>query len=324
MRTTSDKSAPTALQFAGYVEHVQVEIELRQMRYFLAVAEERNFTRAAARCHVAQPSLSKQIHEIENCLGAKLFERLPRDVRLTEAGRIFQKEAELAVEHSRRASSLVKGFRQQGQRPIKIGLSHLGDLPHTRSLIATAQKSVVANSTDVISGYSKELRVALLRGGLDLAVVDLPIKENGISLVPLYPEALIAWLPEKHPLTVHPMVRLFDLKREQFALLPERVDPGSVAIQAAMEQVGIEAGAIHSASSLIELLDQVAVSKCIGLTRRSVGRLRREGIISKPLHNPIQLETALAWRSDNRSPSMVSFRDALIAFSRRECTRCSA
>jgi LysR family transcriptional regulator, hca operon transcriptional activator len=324
MRTTSDKSAPVALQFAGYVKHVQVEIELRQMRYFLAVAEERNFTRAAMRCHVAQPSLSKQIHEIENCLGAKLFERLPRDVRLTEAGRIFQKEAELAVEHSRRASSQVRAFKQQGQRPIRIGLSNLCDLPHVQCLVATAQKSVVANSTDVISGHSRELRVALLRGELDLAVIDLPVKADGVSVVPLYPEALIAWLPEKHPLTVRPMVRFFDVKREHFVLLSERVDPGSSVVQTAMEQAGIEAGAIHAASSLIELFDQVALSKCIGLTRRSAGRLRREGIISKPLHHPIQLETSLAWRSDNRSPSMVSFRDALIAFSQRGRTRRSA
>jgi len=324
MRTTSDKSAPTALQFAGYVEHVQVEIELRQMRYFLAVAEERNFTRAASRCHVAQPSLSKQIHEIENCLGAKLFERLPRDVRLTEAGMIFQKEAELAVEHSRRASSQVRAFKQQGQRPMKIGLSHLCDLPHVQSLIAAAQNSAVASSTGVISGYSRELRVALLRGELDLAVIDLPVKAEGVSVVSLYAEPSITWLPEKHPLTVRPMVRLFDVKREHFVLLSERVDPGSVAVRTAMKHSGIEAGAIHSASSLIDLFDRVAMSKHIGLTRHSAGRLRREGIISRPLHNPLQLETALAWRSDNRSPSMISFRDALIAFSQRECLRCSA
>ena len=61
------------------------------MRYFLAVAEERNFTRAAKRCHVAQPSLSKQIHGIEQILGAKLIERLPREARLTDAGEIFKR-----------------------------------------------------------------------------------------------------------------------------------------------------------------------------------------------------------------------------------------
>lgn len=294
------------------------------MQYFLAVAEERSFTRAALRCHVAQPSLSKQIHEIESLLRTKLFERLPRDVRLTEAGRVFRKEAERAVEHSRRAESLVRAFEQQGQASIKIGLSCLCDLPRVRSLMATAQRSIKSNGTEVTSGHSQELRVALLRGELDLAIIDLPMKVDGINTVPLCAEPLIAWLPEKHPLTSRPMVRFFDLKREPFVLLSERADPGSVVVRAAMEHAGVEAGAIHSTASLIELLDQVALSKYTGLTRRSVGRLRREGILSKPLHNPVHLETALAWRSDNRSASMISYRDALIAFSQRECTRRSA
>lgn len=296
---------------------MQVEIELRQMQYFLAVAEERNFTRAALRCHVAQPSLSKQIHEIESRLGAKLFERLPRNVRLTKAGKVFQEEAERAVEHSRRAASLVRAFERQEQRPLKIGVSLLCNLPRVRSLIATTRKSVNTVGADIVIDHSRELRLWLLRGELNLAVVDMPMKADGISVVPLHAESLIAWLPEKHPLTVRPMVRFFDLKQEQFVLLPEGVDPGSVVVQAAMEHAGIAAGAVHSASNLIELLDEVAISQYIGLTRRSIGRLRRNGILSKPLHNPVRLETAIAWRSGNRSPSMMSFRDALIAFSQR-------
>jgi DNA-binding transcriptional LysR family regulator len=296
---------------------VQVEIELRQMRYFLAVAEERNFTRAAKRSHVAQPSLSKQIHEIENTLGAKLFERLPRDVRLTDAGRVFEQEAARALEHSRRAVSLVQDLEREKKRELHIGLSTLCDLPRLRDIVATTHKSMQPCAMELISGGSEELRLGLLRGRLDLAVVDLPIRGAEISLLPICTEPLIAWLPERHALTARPMVRFFDLKQEQFVLLSDSIDPGSVVVGNPMQQAGIKASSIHSVPSLIELLDHVALRKSIGLTRRSAGRLRRDGVISKPLHSSIQLETALAWRADNRNPTMFSFRDALIAFSQR-------
>jgi DNA-binding transcriptional LysR family regulator len=295
---------------------VQTEIELRQMRYFLAVAEERNFTRAAKRCHVAQPSLSKQIHEIESCLGAKLFERLPRDVRLTDAGAIFQREAARALEHSHRAASLVLALQREKKQALRIGVSRLCDLPRLQGLIATAQKLAKLCAPELISGYSQELRLRLLRGGLDLAVVDLPIRGSEVTVLPISTEPLIAWLPEEHALAARPMVRFFDLKREQFVLLSESLDPGSFVIRNAVQQAGIAAASIHSVPSLIELLDQVALSRCIGLTRSSTGRLRREGVISKPFHSSVQLETAIAWRADNRNSAMLSFRDALIAFSR--------
>lgn len=299
---------------------MQTEIELRQMRYFLAVAEERNFTRAARRCHVAQPSLSKQIHEIENTLGAKLFERLPREVRITEAGTVFQREAARTLEHSRRAASLVRALGREKTRALRVGMSILCDLPCIQGLVATAQKSAQLCTTEPISSCSQELRLGLLRGELDLAFLDLPIRESGISVLPVCTEPLIAWLPERHALAARPMVRFFDLKREQFVLLSEGIDPGSVLVRNAIQQAGIEDSPIHSVPSLIELLDQVALSRYTGLTRRSAGRLRREGIISKPLHGSVQLETAIAWRADNRNSAMLSFRDALIAFSQRAST----
>ena len=99
------------------------------MRYFMAVAEERNFTRAAASCHVAQPSLSKQIKEMETRLGAKLFERQTRRTRLTKAGRVFEREAKQTLEHSRRAVSLVLAIARQAERPLNVGISTLTDLP---------------------------------------------------------------------------------------------------------------------------------------------------------------------------------------------------
>lgn len=312
--------SPEDSVFLGYVEDVQVEIELRQIRYFLAVAEERNFTRAAVRCRVAQPSLSKQIHEIEISLGAKLFERLPREARLTDAGKVFRKEAGKAMEYAQRAVSLVQTAERRKKRALQLGLSQLCDLPLVQRLVLTARKSIKECSVESVSGSSPQLLLDLLRGKLDLAIVELPIAERGLSFRLLLSEPLMAALPERHPLAARPMVRLFELKNDQFVLLSPKIDTGTIVVRNALREAGVESSAIQEASGLIELLDKVALQRHIGLVRSSATRLRREGVIFKPLAGSIRLETAIAWRTDDRNPAMLSFRDALIAFGQRAAT----
>jgi DNA-binding transcriptional LysR family regulator len=283
------------------------------MRYFLAVAQERSFTRASRRCHVAQPSLSRQIRALELSLGTRVFERLPREIRITAAGRVFEQEARQALEHCRRAVSLVRALEREKNQQLKIGLSVLSDLPRMHASVERAQKAVPELSMDCRQENTADLLLALLRGKLDLAIVDLPVKERGIGIHALHSEPLIAVLPQGHFLSARPMVRLFELKREQVILLSGRTDVAVVSIDAMLQQAGMVSS--HTVSSVIELLDHVAVQRSFGLMRASAGRLRRDGVISKPLANSIQLETAIAWRTDDRNPAMVSFRDAVIAFS---------
>jgi DNA-binding transcriptional LysR family regulator len=306
--------------FISYVGSVAIEIELRQMRYFLAVAQERSFTRAAARCHVAQPSLSRQIHAIEERLGTRLFDRLSHTVRITAAGRVFEKEAVRTLEHSRRAVSLVRAFEHENSQALRIGLSSQCDLPRVRSLVEKAQKCVNKISVVCVTGCTAELSLALLRGKLDLAVVDLQIGEREIDTFPIHSEPLVAVLPHRHPLVERPMVRLFELKKERFVLVSPQIDPGSRSVEAMLSESGIEVSSLSGVSNLIELLDHVALHRSIGLMRNSACRLRRDDVVCKPLAGSIQLETATAWRKENCNPRMVSLRDALIAFGQRSST----
>jgi DNA-binding transcriptional LysR family regulator len=303
--------------FLAYVDQVRVEIELRKMQYFLAIAEERSFTRAAKRCHVAQASLSRQIRSMEIGLEAQLFERLPRDIRLTQAGKVFRKEASKALEHSHRAVSLVRSLKREKDQKLRIGLSTLCDLPRLRALVETARKSAEQVVVDCITAYTSELLLALHRGRLDLAVVDLPIRSRGLSLLPIRSEPLIAVLPQNHPLAQRPMIRLFEVKKEQLTILSRQIDPASVNVEAMLLKAGIGASSIVPAANLIELLDHLPVHRSIGLMRSSAGRLRREDVLYKPLADSVQLETAIAWRTENRSSQLLSFRDALIAFGQR-------
>ena len=287
------------------------------MRYFLAIAEERSFTRAAKRCHVAQSSLSRQIRAMEIDLDSQLFERLPRETRLTQAGRIFEKEANKSLEHSRRAVLLVSALIREKDRKLRIGISTLCNLPRIRALIETARGASGQIAVECVTGYTSELIVALHRGSLDLALVDLPLKSRGAGLYPISSESLIAVLPKNHPLARRPMVRLFELKKEQIAMVSRRVDPGSIGVETMLVKAGISVASIVPVASLIELLDHVAVHHSVGLMRTSAGRLKRDDVLHKPLADSIQLEAAIAWRAENRSSQVMSFRDALIAFGQR-------
>jgi len=287
------------------------------MQYFLAIAEEHSFTRAAKRCHVAQASLSRQIRSMETGLEAQLFERLPRDIRLTPAGKVFRKEASKAVEHSYRAVSLVRSLKREKDQMLRIGLSTLCDLPRLRALVETARKSAEQVALEHITAYTPELLLALHRGRLDLAVIDLPIRSRGIALFPIQSEPLIAVLPQNHPLAQRPMIRLFELKKEPLTILSRHVDPGLVNVEAMLLKAGIGASSIVLVANLIELLDHVALHRSIGLMRSSAGRIRRDDVLYKPLADSVQLETAIAWRAENHNSQLLSFRDALIAFGQR-------
>jgi DNA-binding transcriptional LysR family regulator len=299
-----------------YVGHVRIEIELRQMAYFLAIAEERSFTRAAERCHVAQPSLSRQIHEMERILGAKLFDRLPRDVRITTAGELFAKEAVKTLEHSRRAISLVRALEWKKTQTLRIGLSILCDLPRMRGLIDAVQRSGDRIALECVTANTMELSLATLRGKLDLAIVDLPIKEHGLSIFSIYKEPLVVALPQKHPLVQRPLVRLFELRNERIGFISRRTDPSATSIQLMLQQGGVISSIVWAAN-LIDLLDAIASDQNIGLIRRSAARLRREGVVYKPLADSISLQTAIAGRKGDHRPHIQSFRDAIVVFAQQ-------
>lgn len=253
---------------------------------------------------------------MEARLGTRVFDRLPREIRTTAAGKIFEKEAALALEHCRRAASLVQAFEREKKQLLKVGLSALSNLPAMQTLLTKAQKGVPELVVERSQAYTAELMLQLLRGQLDLTIVDLPIQERGISVHPVHTESLIVALPHDHPLTVRPMVRLFELKKQQLTLLSDKADPATTDIEAMLRQSGIAPS--HMASSVIELLDHVAVHRIVGLLRASTGRLRRDGVVSKPFAHSILIETAVAWRTDDRNPAMMSFRDSLIAFGQRK------
>lgn len=122
---------------------MEAKIDLRHMRSFLAIAEERNLSRAALRSHISQSVLSKQIKAVETKLETKAFDRQARQVVLTKAGRVFRREAIRALEHSHRAVSLVQAIVKAEEEPIRIGISMLTDRSCLHYPLEKAEKFVV-------------------------------------------------------------------------------------------------------------------------------------------------------------------------------------
>jgi LysR family hydrogen peroxide-inducible transcriptional activator len=196
-------------------------MELHQLRYFLAVARTKHFSRAAEQCHVAQPSLSQQIMKLEGELGEKLFERTKREVALTPAGDLLMAhaervlaEVELAREGVRELRGLVRGRVTLGVLPTVAPYF----LPQRlRAFTAKFPAVEVVVNEDTTS----QLTAALLAKEIDLAIVSLPVERAGLVAEKFFDEKLLVALPAGHVLAKKRRLTLDDLEQEAFILMKE-------------------------------------------------------------------------------------------------------
>lgn len=193
-------------------------MELHQLRYFVAVAETENFTRAAARSHVTQPALSQQIMKLESEVGHKLFHRLGRKAVLTEAGVAF-------LERARRILFEVENaVRELGDHPsmerrITVGAVQTV-MPYLMSpLIAAVRQSHPNLLVNAQEDFRANLVRGVIDGDLDLAVVPTPVKDHRISVEPLLSEPLLLVVGKNHPIASRSEISLNDLADETFISL---------------------------------------------------------------------------------------------------------
>jgi LysR family transcriptional regulator, benzoate and cis,cis-muconate-responsive activator of ben and cat genes len=298
---------------------VNPEIEVRKMRYFLAVAEERSFTRAAERCHVAQPSLSTQILDMERSLGIRLFDRTSRQVVMTKAGRAFQKEAKLAVEHSLRAALRARAVGRS-QNVLRIGISALADFPRFYQIIQKAKTYAKGAELEFKTAYTPDLVSLVLRATVDIAIVDLPSRVKRLRILSMGGEEFAAVMPEKHALIAQPAVSIEALAREPMVLLSTSIDPAQATLDQALRRFGTSGFRTMAAESLPELFDYVILTKRVSLIRSSTMRYHRTEIAYKPILNSPRANLGIAMRSDDRRISAVSMVDAVLAFSSQDRT----
>jgi DNA-binding transcriptional LysR family regulator len=219
-------------------------VELRQLRYFVTVAEELHFGRAAERLHIVQSAVSQQVRRLERELGAELLDRSPRHVRLTPAGARFLPEARAVLAAEERARAAVAGFADTRARTLRLGTS-AGLGTHLDRVLDAFAALAPDVTVDLVSASSRERLQRVSTADLDAAFVRgawppahgaaelraaVPTDVDGVCVVPLWADPLVAVLPGTHPLAARPDIGLAELAGQPLRLVPRRQNPPLVDV----------------------------------------------------------------------------------------------
>lgn len=281
--------------------------ELRQLRYFIAVAQEQSFTRAAARLHVAQPALSRQIRHLEEAMGAALFERNTRSVSLTAAGAAFLAEVkkvfvqlELAVDACRQAAAGHSGQLRLGY----TGRASQSLLPGLMREFHVRYAGVVVDIDGPHdTGY---LRQALLTRRLDVALCFLPLKGEGLCSRKLLGTELAIALPARHPLASQTEVSVEQLRDEPFVAYPSGQGFHlHEAMRAACERAGFSPRVVRESDASQTLMFMIAAGTGVGIVPAETQALMTEGVVFKSLgRQAARVDHGLAWLDGNSNPAL--------------------
>ncbi len=289
-------------------------MELRHLRYFVAVAEERHFGRAAARLHIAQPPLSQQIRRLEAELGEPLLYRTTRNVELSPAGEVLLERAreilaatDSAVDDARRAARGEYGR-------LAIGFTGSSTYEMLPSLAAALRRELPGVALELRGELLTPAQVTrLIDGTLDLGLLRPPVHERELSIEVLRSEPLIAVLPQSHPLATSDSVPLELLESDPFVTYPSHFR--SVlhdAVEDACAAHGFKPRAAHEVAETATLVSFVAAGLGVSLVPASVRHMTVRGAIYRPLsENSARVELAAAWRRDDDRPVLVRALDVI-------------
>ncbi|MBD2020890.1 LysR family transcriptional regulator [Leptolyngbya sp. FACHB-36] len=273
-------------------------MELRHLHYFIAVAEELNFSRAADRLHMAQPPLSQQIRQLEQELGFQVFHRTKRRVQLTEAGQAFLVEARQVLQHLDQA---VQTGRQASRG--EVGQLAIGFVSSTAynilpPILQSFRRQVPDVTLELRELTTREQLQALLEGKLDIGFVRPPVEEPELATAVIFREPLMVALPEFHALQKRAKVPVRSLSNEPFILFPRAIAPGLYdPIISLCLQAGFSPRVVQEAIQMQTIVSLVAAEMGVAIVPLSLRNLQRQGVIYKPLQESTPMvEIVMIWR----------------------------
>lgn len=284
-------------------------IELRHLRYFITVAEELHFGRAAERLHMAQPPLSQQIRQLENLLGFQLFYRTKRSVQLTEAGHAFLADCR----------NLFKQLDQSIETGRQVSRGESGQL--VIGFVSSAAYSVLP---DILRAFRTQFPAVRLElhelptheqlqwlhaRRIDVGFLRPPVEAKNLRLTIIVREPMVVALPEAHALADQPAVALFTLANEPFILFPRPLAPRAYdQLISLCQQAGFSPNIVQEAMQMQTIVSLVAGGIGVAIVPVSLQNMQRTGVVYKPLQEQTPCsEIAVAWRSDDPSPTVKQF-----------------
>lgn len=286
-------------------------MELRHLRYFLAVAEELNFTRAARRLHIAQPPLTQQIKALEAELGVTLIDRSAYRIRLTHAGRTFAAEVTRILGDVRNAVLIAKRAARTAVGQVRVGFTESASFnPLVTATFRTFRSAFPDIEVSLEERQSTELAIALREGRIDAAFVRPPLKTSeGLTLQLLQEEEMVAAVPNSHALARRKSIELRELEGEAFILYPRAVRPGLAdEVVSACERAGFIPRVEQYAPQLAATLNLVAASLGVSVVPRSMQGLQPSALAYIALRGrPVRAQLSLAHRTEETSPAVLKF-----------------
>ncbi|MDQ2668231.1 MAG: LysR substrate-binding domain-containing protein [Gemmatimonadota bacterium] len=293
-------------------------MELRHLRYFVAVAEEMHFGRAAERLHIAQPPLSRQIKDLEREIGTPLFDRVPRGVELTPAGQAFLPEARLTLAQAERAQRTAQRAALGETGRLRVGFveaaTHSGILPDVLGFFRVHLPAIGLSLFELDPLRQAQ---AFRDGRIDLGILQGSMLESARWLreESIYTEPIVLAVPPEHRLAGRARFTLASLADESFVLFPRQTDPALFDdIVAQCRTAGFSPRVMQEATGWHTLASLVGAGVGIGFVPKSLAKFQQHGVTYRSIPElSVQMTLSAVWRAGEKSPVRERFITALRA-----------
>jgi len=278
-------------------------MQLRRLRYFLAVAEWLNFHKAAKALGMSQPALTVQIQALEEYLGVRLFTRERQTVTLTHAGAVFKDEAQDLLRCVQNAVDMARRAQQGTTSRLRVGfISSLVTARVLSTIISLFAREFPSVALDLKNISTAEQMSLLERGVLDAAFLRLPVSASALlKVMPIYKEPMLLMLPARHALAQAQTLKLRDLAREPFVLYSRAQAPGySDLVMEVMEKAGFSPIIVQETGELYTMISLVAAALGVALGPASMQQYDMPGVVFRYLDELPELELAVAIRKDDQ------------------------
>jgi len=280
-------------------------MELRHLRYFVALAETLSFTRAAERVHVTQSTLSHQIRQLEEEVGQRLFDRIGKKVVTTEAGELFLGHASRALKEVDSGLAMLKpgGGGLTGQ--VRIGATHtfnIGLIPECVALFLARHPTVRVRVEEL---SADQIGAKLHAGELDIGVAYRPNGPTDLWFEPLYNEEMVLVVSEAHPLAGRKRIRMVELHRQRLVLMPDYFATRTL-LDECFKASGAEPLIVAEMSTIAPMLGLVLRMQIGAIVAINAVPAALSGLQMIPIESPTPIRTpGILWRLDGEKPAPV-------------------
>jgi LysR family transcriptional regulator, hca operon transcriptional activator len=292
-------------------------MELRHLRYFVAVAEELNFTRAAQRLNTAQPSLSQQIKQLEAEVGVPLLDRSKRHVALTDGGKVFLVDAREILARVQRAGQRAVRAQQGKSTELIVGVVPAAEIKILPKLIPLVERRLPRIRLVFHNVPSAEQKRLLATGSLDIGLLRGPLEDPRLDVEDVLWENLVAGLPAGHPLARKKSVSIRQLNDLPFIMVSREGSPElHDAVQAFCQRSGLHPRVVQQADNVLGNLNMIRAGMGFALLPDYAASILPKGVVVRPLgwNSAPVVSLVVAHRRRKPTAEMLAFKKVL-----REC-----